>query len=108
MIALDNMFGESGPEGGYRLGMRAARFLGNNPSEARSLKRFIKDGYDVRSTIVHGGSDQVEQMVLKKFKRPLQDVIYEVQEYVRAALKRMLADPKQAESDYLDNLLLGG
>lgn len=111
VIAMENLFGEETvgqtTEVGYRLRMRAARYLGVDADERKKLRKFFSDLYTLRSKIVHGDSGSADDLVQKTFKKPLAEVADETQEIVRRTLLKMLANPSQIGQEYLNDLLLG-
>jgi hypothetical protein len=111
VVALENIFGEETTgqttEVGYRLRMRAARYLGASAAERRTLRKFLSDLYELRSKIVHGDPVDAETVVRKRFKRSLGDVVSEAENLVRIALKRMVQNPSHSRQDFLNDLLLG-
>jgi Apea-like HEPN len=111
VIALENIFGEETTgqttEVGYRLRMRAARYLGNTVDERQKLRRFFSNLYDLRSKVVHGDVKEVDNITQKKLEKPTEEIVQEAEAYVRIALRRMLNNPSHIGQDYLNNLLLG-
>ncbi|HEV2913276.1 MAG TPA: hypothetical protein VGX92_08170 [Pyrinomonadaceae bacterium] len=110
VIALENLFGEETvgqtTEVGYRLRMRAAKYLGEDAPQRKDLVRFISILYELRSSIVHGDSEGVERIATKRLKKSLDDVVKDTENLVRRALLKMLANPLHKEPQYLNNLLL--
>lgn len=112
VIAMENIFGEEtvgqSTEVGYRLRMRAARFLGDNLQEREDLKQFFSNLYALRSMIVHGDSKDVDKLIKKNFKRSLSEIITETEYYLRESLRKIIDDPSRIGQDYFNKLLLGG
>jgi hypothetical protein len=111
VIALENLFGEETvgqtTEVGYRLRMRAARYLGANAEERKHLRKFISQLYTLRSKIVHGDLNANDQEIQKIFKRPLAEVITDLMDIVRRSLGLLLANPKHIGQEHFNDLLLG-
>ena len=62
MIALECLIlPKQDTELSYRLSQRAAWFLGNTPDERKDIKKLIKELYNIRSKIVHGGGYEVPE-----------------------------------------------
>lgn len=111
VIALESLFGEEtvgqSTEVGYRLRMRAARYLGVDATERQQLKKFLTELYSLRSKIVHGDLASTDQLIQKRFGKPLAEVVSETQDIVRRALRRMISNPSHMGQDYFNDLLLG-
>ncbi|MEK6336848.1 MAG: hypothetical protein AABM67_18140 [Acidobacteriota bacterium] len=84
----DNYIGEIR----YRLSLRAALFLASEPESQRTIFRWMRDAYDLRSKLAHGGD--VSSMKLPK--RPDGTVVYieefvgAIQTYIRLALVKAI------------------
>jgi hypothetical protein len=111
VIALENLFGEETigqtTEVGYRLRMRAARYLGNDACERKHLRKFISQLYTLRSKIVHGDPKANNEEIQKSFKRPTDEVITELIEIVRRSIRMLLANPQHIGHEHFNDLLLG-
>lgn len=111
VIALENLFGEETTgqttEVGYRLRMRAARYLGANADERKHLRKFISQLYTLRSKIVHGDTKFNNEEIEKIFKRPIGEVITELMDIVRRSIRKLLANPNHIGQEHFNNLLLG-
>jgi hypothetical protein len=111
VIALENLFGEETvgqtTEVGYRLRMRAARYLGANADERKQLRKFISQLYTLRSKIVHGDSKTSDEEIQKIFKRPFGEIMIELMDIVRRSLRMLLANPNHIGQEHFNNLLLG-
>jgi hypothetical protein len=111
VVALENIFGEETvgqtTEVGYRLRMRAARFLGNNDESRKYLMGFFSNIYMLRSKIVHGDSQDVDTLINKKFNKTLDEVITETEDYLRKSLRKIIENPLQMGQEYFNKLLLG-
>jgi hypothetical protein len=84
----DNYIGEIR----YRLSMRAALFLASEPESKRTIFRWMRDAYDLRSKLAHGG----EISGVKLPKRPdgtavdLEEFVSAIQTYLRSALVKAI------------------
>ncbi|MCK4733956.1 MAG: hypothetical protein KAT65_15990, partial [Methanophagales archaeon] len=56
MIAFEGLFSKEKAELSYRLSLRVAAFLGENPDEKGKIFTLMRKAYDLRSDIVHGSS----------------------------------------------------
>jgi hypothetical protein len=84
----DKYFGEIR----YRLSLRAALFLSNEPESRRTVFRWMRDAYDLRSKLAHGG----DLSGAKLPKRPdetildIQEFVAAIQTYIRLALVKAI------------------
>ncbi len=84
----------------YRLSLRAAFFLGKNPTQREVIFRFMKRAYDARSSIAHGGAPsqlrdpQGSETDLVSFTGYLE-------RYLRLAIKQAIREAP-AEGRFLD------
>jgi hypothetical protein len=59
-IALEMMFGDDFPESqSFKIRMRSALLLSDDPAERRIIDAQIRDLYKIRSSVAHGGSSKV-------------------------------------------------
>jgi hypothetical protein len=56
MIGLEGLFTEGAPEISYRLRQRLSNFLGHIGLNPHTIHATVREGYNIRSTLVHGGS----------------------------------------------------
>ncbi|MFA5944110.1 MAG: hypothetical protein WC876_06565 [Candidatus Thermoplasmatota archaeon] len=56
MMGLESLFTEGAPEISYRLRQRLSNFLGHVGLDPHSVHATVREGYNIRSTLVHGGS----------------------------------------------------
>jgi hypothetical protein len=80
----DNYIGEIR----YRLSMRAALFLASEPNSQRTVFRWMRDAYDLRSKLAHGG-DVSSAKLPKRSDGTVVDVeefVGAIQTYIRLAL----------------------
>jgi Apea-like HEPN len=92
----------------YRLSLRAAYFMGKDINERKTIFRFMKNAYDARSTIAHGGQPTKlkglngEQIGLHQFT-------HFTAHYVRRGLRKAIreAPPEGPFMDW-DSLILSG
>lgn len=96
VVALEAMFLEGGPELTYRLSNRVSSFIGKSPDERLSIKHWIKEFYKMRSKIIHGGQ--------RRYIIP-QNLLSELEEYVRISIVKMIALRQQYKKDKLLKLV---
>lgn len=76
----------------YRLSLRAALFLADEPDSRRTVFRWMRDAYDLRSKLAHGG----EVIGMKLPKRPdgtmvdSDEFVAAIQTYMRQALVKAI------------------
>jgi hypothetical protein len=106
-LGLEALFGPEGNSGElrYRISLRIAYFLSNDPNEAQPLARQLRKAYDMRSKVVHGrwnGDPEIDKVIL------------ETEGTGRMALIKILKDPQLIQTfsakgsgrdDYLENLV---
>src|SRR5258706_5322040 len=84
----DNYIGEIR----YRLSLRSALFLANAPESQRTVFRWVRDAYDLRSKLAHGGDVSSAKLP----KRPdetrldIEEFVAAIQTYIRLALVRAI------------------
>jgi hypothetical protein len=110
-VALEALFGPSNAaEVTYRLSQRLAFFLATTGDEAQRLFSSAKEGYGLRSKIVHG-------LRLQRLgKEKSAQVMYEAERLTRYALVKILAEPKYCDifahgakrEEFLDRLVFSG
>jgi hypothetical protein len=91
-IVLEALFGpEDGREITYRISHRIAFFLGSSPDDRRILAGIAKEGYAIRSKVVHGG--RVGGLTGEESV----DLMARCETLVRASLKKLSQFPEIAE-----------
>ena len=97
----------------YRLSLRAALFLASEPESKRTIFRWMRDAYDLRSKLAHGGDVSNAKLP----KRPdgttlgIEEFVTAIQAYIRLALVKaihLVNDPSSPK--YLiewDDLVFG-
>jgi hypothetical protein len=108
-IVLEALFGpEDGREITYRLSQRVGIFLGVDPGERVELFRIAKEGYGMRSKVVHGGK------LAGLTPERSETLMAAAEDLVRRTLERLLQDGVLAEAfdgkgreQYLDELVFG-
>lgn len=98
----DNYIGEIR----YRLSMRAALFLASEPNSQRTVFRWMRDAYDLRSKLAHGG-DVSSAKLPKRSDGTVVDVeefVGAIQTYIRLALVKAihLVNDPSAPKDLVD------
>jgi len=100
MIILENLFlRNTYQELRYKLSMRMAYVLGGNDKEKREeIFNFIKDSYDIRSKMVHGG----------KFQGLDKQRIFKLRKLTKDSLKIFFKKRDLCLGENLDNIILKG
>ena len=95
----------------FRLGVRAAWFLGEDKDDRKRLLAVFKKIYDWRSTIVHGGKFTKRTVKINKETIPVSELITETQDLCQKSivkiLKKYSKDGKYPDDDYWNELILG-
>ena len=94
----------------FRLGVRAAWFLGENKDDRKRLLTDFKKIYDCRSTVVHGG-ELKKSITIEKEPVPMSKLITRAQDLCQKSIVKIIKqyseNGKYPENDYWDNLILG-
>ncbi len=107
IIAAESLFlNDQGNRGEqrFRLALRAAKFVESPRYDPRQVFALMREAYDIRSDLVHGGS-------IKKIKLPdmpdakLDDLVLASEEILRLGIRKALADPRVGRAGYWDDLL---
>jgi len=112
MIALESIFLQSDGELRYRLSLRIPYFLCDTYYDRKSIQVFIKEAYDLRSKIVHGGAFPSIPSIIKVNKieyKPI-DFVFELEDIVRRSIVKLCLDfygSKNKLIEYIDNRVLG-
>lgn len=87
MNGLESLFNPGPGEIRYRLSRNCAVLLGKDKQEANEIFRNVRNLYDLRSSIVHGGKKIIVQ----------DGQIHEVRRYLRESIKKLLDTNKPKE-----------
>ena len=107
IIAAESLFlNDQGNRGEqrFRLALRAAKFVECPRYDPRQVFAVMREAYDIRSDLVHGGS-------IKKIKLPdmpdatLDDLVLASEEILRLGIRKALADPRVGRTGYWEDLL---
>lgn len=100
MIVLENLFlRNTNQELKYKLSMRMAYVLGGNDKEKREeIFNFIKESYDIRSKIVHGG--EIQELDKQR--------VFQLRELTKDSLKIFLKERDLYLGKNLDDIILKG
>lgn len=98
---------------GYRLALRAGTFLEKAPDERLALLRFMKQAYDARSRISHGGTSPSSVKVPgREAEVSLREFVEEINLVLRRSLRKAIrlyvTNPSFGDTNYWDSLLLRG
>jgi hypothetical protein len=85
VIALESLFSNTQHEITDKLSLRIAVTHESNLEDVKDLKEFIAAVYDVRSTIVHGAYDALENKV-KEIEKRWPDWIHRVEDVARKSI----------------------
>lgn len=107
MIAFEALFMKETQELRHRLSVRIACFLKDGYVDRKDLCFKFKTIYDIRSEIVHG--DPISQKYLKKLGvTSIFELVYEVEEHLRASIKKFIdlidQDETYNHEEFLDRL----
>ena len=95
----------------FRLGVRAAWFLGEDKDNRKRLLAVFKKIYDWRSTIVHGGEFKNRTVTIDEETIPVSELLTEAQDLCQKSivkiLKKYSEDGKYPDDDYWNDLILG-
>lgn len=104
LIAFEAIYGDSQGAIGYKIGLRCAVFIEENPEKRKAIRELINDAYERRSALVHGG-----QKRKGKTLRTTQQVNGELLALVRESLNRiiemLIAEGKTPTGSDFDNML---
>jgi hypothetical protein len=97
----------------YRLSLRAALFLAIKGEAQKSVFRWMRAAYDLRSTVAHGGEPKPDE--LPKYPdgsaATLEQFVWQIQEYVRLAIIKAIHLAVQPNTPYAlvnwDELVFG-
>ena len=106
MIAAESLFLDRSNRGEqrFRLALRAAKFVESPRYDPRQVFALMREAYDRRSDLVHGG-------FIKKVKLPdkpdatLHDLVLASEEILRLGIWKALADPEVGREGYWEDLL---
>jgi Apea-like HEPN len=113
MIAAESLFlHDAGParergEMRYRLAVRAAGYVQSANYNRRQVYDLLREAYDVRSTVVHGGTIKHSKLP-DKTDASLGEFVLAVEEVMRAGIKKALVDPDVEKPGFWDGLLFPG
>ena len=112
-IAFESLYIPSrNDEKTFRLGVRAAWFLGKDIDDRKRLLAVFKKIYDWRSTVVHGGELKKKTYTIDNKTITMSELITEAQDLCQKSIVRILKkyseDGKYPDDDYWNDLILGG
>ena len=112
MIAFEAMFlkGSEKQELTYRLALRTAVLLSEPSGPREEIFKNMKIAYRLRSLVVHGKIDTLQQELESKHKS-INEFIIIIEEYLRASIKKFMEliktyPSQEAMIDYLDDTIL--
>jgi hypothetical protein len=102
-IGLESLFApDMTQEVTYRVSLRIAAYVGNEPEKRNQLFRDMKSSYGLRSTIVHGAKHSNKHSSEKEQSR-LTDV---TRDCLRVALIKILEAPRKFDANDIDTCFL--
>lgn len=116
VICLESLFlhdsGEPQERGElrYRLALRGARFLAEDRTQRKRIFDELKQAYDVRSAIVHGGEYKLPKKA-DGTEMPISEFVASIETHVRNALRKFLGLAREHREGRLvdwDRLVLDG
>lgn len=93
MIALESLFfkEEERSELGYRISLRTAVFLENEPADRNTIYKTMREAYYLRSRIVHGSNvDLIKPLTIDGKSLPIHEVVNTIETYVRKSIRLFL------------------
>lgn len=113
MIAFEALFlkGNEDQELNYRLALRTAVLLTESSGFREEIFKSMKTAYKLRSLVVHGKNFYRLQQDLESKHKSINQFIVNIEEYLRAAIKKFLEliktyPSQEAIIDYLDSTIL--
>ena len=92
----------------FRFALRAAKFIGHPNYDERDIFRVMRQAYDARSAVVHGGSPK-ETLLPDNQSATLPTFIDAIEELVRLGLRKALSmkddGKKMRQAEYWDTLI---
>jgi hypothetical protein len=96
VTALEALYLEGGPELTYRLSHCVSSFLGRSPVERLEINHWIREFYNMRSKIIHGGK--------RGYIIPV-EYLSKLEEYVRLSIVKMIALRQRYKRNRLAELI---
>jgi hypothetical protein len=99
-IAFEAMFTKENDAISYRLPLRVAIFIGDNPEDRTKAFDLLRTGYDLRSSLAHGKSQLVDSVKVKDRKIPAHEFMDSLREILFKSIHRFAAcNPKSTTKD---------
>lgn len=103
LISAEALFLSTGSYSGevkYRLSLRASLFLATEANARRFVFDRMKSAYDFRSAVAHGATYNANKLPENKDgeKLTLEEFVYQIQEYVRIAIIKMVNRANQQKT----------
>jgi len=95
-----------------KLSQRVALYSDDNPMKRARLFKLVRDAYDIRSNLVHGGRKSKIEKILKKRDMNLAAFVIEIEDLLRKCIKQYMREnrmgiEKEEIIERLDLLSLG-
>ena len=101
MIAFEGLFIKEKAELSYRLSLRVAAFLGENPGEKGKIFSLMRKAYKLRSDIVHG-LGYSKNIEINKEELSFGEFVSRIEELLRKSIKKSF-DTGQAPKNILED-----
>lgn len=114
MIAFEALYLAEEQELAYKLATRAAYLLGDTQERRRFIYGALRNAYNLRSKLVHGGDIPGEVKITKSHSLKTSEFVFEVEDLLRESIKKFMDllthySHKQLLTTLLDdNVLAGG
>jgi hypothetical protein len=97
----------------YRLSMRCACLLGSDVSSRSTVREYMRQAYNIRSSVVHGSMKTIKPRDENRNPIPLEQFLGTIQMYINHAIRLMIdqaanVSPKESLFDWERVMLSGG
>ena len=89
-VAIECLFSNDTQELSHKLSLRICTILGNNSNERNVIFGFMKEIYNLRSKIVHGGVNYEEGIKMNQKRLHLRDIYLHFERMTRLCIQRYL------------------
>lgn len=112
-VAIECLFSDDKQELSHKLSLRICTILGNNSNERNVIFGFMKEIYNLRSKIVHGGVNNKEGIKLNQKRLHLRDIYLHFERMTRLCIQRylnllMTYTSKECVIRLLDKIIIEG
>jgi hypothetical protein len=89
VISLECLFGDD-QEIRFKIALRVSNFLGGNSSERLIIFNFIKEIYQIRNKLVHGGTDYSRGIKINGRNVKFKDIYYYLESITRFSIQKYI------------------